>query len=60
MILGQQSNSDIWELNEAQRCYIVEQCNCSVLCIVKVSKHKSEAAKTGRRKLSEAIIFDLQ
>lgn len=32
MILIPQSNSDICELNEAERCYAADQqCNCSVL-----------------------------
>lgn len=50
MILGQQSNSDMCELNEAQRCYIVDE-QRSVLCIPKVSKcckSEAKAAKTER------------
>lgn len=68
MTLGQQSNSDISELNEAQHCYIVdEQCNCSALYILKYqnkAKGKPKAAKTERTKCMkesflQAIIFDL-
>lgn len=37
LILAQQSNSDICELNEAQRCSIVDKLrNCSVLCVLEI------------------------